>query len=473
MTLASPAFLVFLLGAILLYRSASRTGRAGLGFLVFASLAFYATWNPLFCLPLLSTATWDYRICRAIARTEGVRARRILVAISLTLDLSVLAFFKYFNFFADSALRTWSWAGGDSYEVMIKAGMGVGISFYTFQSLGGVLDVYRKDQEAPRSYLEYLAFVSFFPTLLAGPITRTETLIPQLRSGPAALSGESCGKGLFLITLGLVKKLVLADTIGLQLTGRVFELPGMYSSLEVLAGIYGYAAQIYCDFSGYSDIAIGSALLLGVALKDNFDSPYRSADLSEFWRRWHISLSTWLRDYLFFSLPGKRPGTVWPYLNLVVTFALGGLWHGAAWTYLLWGLAHGAGLAFMRLLQVRRRGRPARKPAWRTGLGVFITFHFVAFTWLFFRCSSLGQVAEVLRRLGALSTSWANLPAAALAAVGVAIAAQWVPRSWYDRTLRSFVALPAPGQALVILGAALLIRAAGTAAVSPFIYFQY
>jgi D-alanyl-lipoteichoic acid acyltransferase DltB (MBOAT superfamily) len=473
MTLASPVFLAFLLAVLLIYRGASRFGRTGLFAITLASLAFYATWNPLLCLPLLATATWDYLMCRALGRTERAGVRRALVTASLALDLSVLGFFKYFNFFAEPALDLWRAGGGQSYEILFRAGMAVGLSFYTFQSLSCVLDVYRKDQEPPRSWLEYLAFVSFFPTLLAGPITRAETLLPQFRMGAKPLDGETCGKALFLITLGFFKKLVLADTIALQLTGRVFELPGMYSSLEVLAGIYGYAAQIYCDFSGYSDIAIGSALLLGISLKDNFDSPYRSADLSEFWRRWHISLSTWLRDYLFFSLPGKRPGTPWPYLNIAVTFTLGGLWHGASWTYVLWGLAHGLGLAFMRLLQMRRRGRPAVRPAWRTVLGVFLTFHFVAFTWLFFRCANLEQVGEVLRRLGALTTTTANLPTAALLAAGAAILAQWAPKELYGRSLRSFVALPAPGQAALILGAALAIHAAGTASVSPFIYFQY
>lgn len=473
MTLASPVFLAFLLAALLLYRGAARLGRAGIASMALASLVFYATWNPLLCLPLLGTATWDYLVCRSLGRVQRAGPRRALVALGLTLDLSVLGFFKYFDFFAKPALDLWRAAGWGSYEVLIQAGTAVGLSFYTFQSVSCVLDVYRREQEPPRSWLEYLTFVSFFPTLLAGPITRAETLLPQLRLGPKTLDGEACGKALFLITLGFFKKLVLADTIALQLTGRVFELPGMYSSLEVLAGIYGYAAQIYCDFSGYSDIAIGSALLLGISLKDNFDSPYRSADLSEFWRRWHISLSTWLRDYIFFSLPGKRPGTPWPYLNLVVTFTLGGLWHGASWTYVLWGLSHGLGLALMRLLQGRRRGRPAARPVWRQACGVFLTFHFVAFTWLLFRCASLEQAGEVLRRLAALSTTTANLPAAALLATAAALAAQWVPQGTYTRAQRLFVALPAPAQVALILGAAIALHAAGTASVSPFIYLQY
>ena len=250
--------------------------------------------------------------------------------------------------------------------------------------------VYRGDAEPPRSYVEYLTFVAFFPTLLAGPITRAETLLPQLRSPAAALDAERGGRALFLIALGFVKKAVIADYLAISLVDRVFELPGMYSSLEVLTGVYGYAVQIYCDFSGYSDIATGSALLLGIGLKDNFNSPYRSADLAEFWRRWHISLSTWLRDYLFFSLPGKRPGTVFPYLNLVITFTLGGLWHGAGWTFVIWGLLQGLGLAFMRFLQVRGpRGKRPPKPAWRTVMGIALTFHFVAASWIFSRAAGI------------------------------------------------------------------------------------
>lgn len=471
MTLASPVYLAFLLAALLIYRGASRFGRSGLAVLAFLSLAFYATWNPLLLLPLLGTATWDWAICRAMGSAQGTATRRALVILSLALDLVVLGFFKYFDFFAGSALDLWRAAGGGGYELLFRAGMAAGISFYTFQSLSCVLDVYRREQEPARSWLEYLSFVAFFPTLLAGPITRAETLLPQIRRGPAPLDGEACGRALFLITLGFIKKVALADTLALQLTGRVFELPGMYSSLEVLAAIYAYAAQIYCDFSGYSDIAIGSALLLGISLKDNFDSPYRAADLAEFWRRWHISFSTWLRDYLFFALPGKRPGTSAPYLNLVLTFTLGGLWHGASWTYVLWGLTHGAGLALVRLVQSRRRGTPV--PAWRRLAGVVSTFHFVAFSWLFFRCANLDQVGEVLRRLCARSLTAANLPWTTLALTAAALLAQWLPESLYGRVQRGFVALPAPVQAGVVVAAALAVRAAGTSAVAPFIYFQY
>ncbi len=473
MTLGDPLSFLFLAAVAAGWRLLAARGRAGVAFLAASSLLFYATWNPLCVLPLLVTAAVDHAVGRALGRERRRAVRRLLVLASLVADLGLLAFFKYGNLLG-ATLAPLVHPGSPDAWPPFRIAFAAGISFYTFQSLSYVIDVYRGDQEPAGSFLDYLAFVSFFPTLLAGPITRAETLLPQLRRGPAVLSDDVGGRALFLIALGLVKKFVIADTLAVNLVNRVFEVPGLYTSTEVLAGVYGYAAQIYCDFSGYSDLAIGFALLLGVKLKDNFNSPYRSSDLAEFWRRWHISLSTWLRDYLFFSLPGNRTA-LGPYLNLVVTFTLGGLWHGASWTFAVWGLMHGAGLAFVRLLEQRRRRAGGVRPQGRLRRlsGSLVTFHFVLVTWVFFRCSTLSEAADVFRVLADRTTGLGNVSAVALLAIVVALFAQALPEEWLPRATARFSALPAPAQAALLLAVAAGVRLAAGSAVAPFIYFGF
>lgn len=467
MSFASPLYLPLLGLVAWLYLAARRWGRAPLGVLAGASLLFYAAWNPLYCLALLGTVTVDWAVGGRLGCTTSARGRRWLLVASLVYNLGTLACFKYFNLFAETASSLATALGGEL-AVPLRIVFAVGISFYTFQSLSYVIDVYRGDQAPCRSWLAYLAFVSFFPTLLSGPITRAETLLPQLERGPRPLDDRQVGQALFLLASGFVKK-AAADLLALNLVNRVFDLPGMFSSGEVLVGIYGYAVQIYLDFAGYSDLAIGSALLLGVRLKDNFNAPYRSADLGEFWRRWHISFSTWLRDYLFFALPGKDPRTAWPYLNLVVTFALGGLWHGAAWTYLLWGVLHGVGLALVHFITPRAR---VGALWWRIG-GTILTFHFVAFSWLLFRCQSLGEAGAVLGSLGRRSWQLGNVPPAAALVIVATLALQWLPGHWSSRLQDAFVALPAPAQAGCLVAVFVCLRLLAGAAPASFIYFAY
>jgi len=297
---------------------------------------------------LLATIVLDYYLALWIEDARSRAAKRALVAISVVSNLGVLFFFKYRAFVHNDVLGLTPHVA----QMLLPAG----ISFHTFQSLSYTVDVGRGQLRATRSPIKFATFVLFFPQLVAGPIVRAQDLLPQLETLPA-LELERATTGLFRIAIGLFKKIALADTLALAIVDRVFDNPGQFSSVEVLAGVYGYALQIYLDFSAYSDIAIGSAAVLGFELPENFRTPYRSGDLQQFWRRWHISLSTWLRDYLYVTLGGSR-GAPWrTYVNLALTMLLGGLWHGARWTFIVWGALHGFGLAITRLFQRQRAGK--------------------------------------------------------------------------------------------------------------------
>jgi D-alanyl-lipoteichoic acid acyltransferase DltB (MBOAT superfamily) len=291
---------------------------------------------------LLSTIVLDYYLAIWIEGSTNPTARKLLVLVSVLSNLGILFFFKYADFVTHDVLHL----DVDRLDLILPAG----ISFHTFQSLSYTIDVYRKELPATRSVVQFATFVLFFPQLVAGPIVRAQDLMPQLDTLPA-LELEKATRGLFRIVVGLFKKIALADTLAVSIVDRVFEAPERFSSLETLGGVYGYALQIYLDFSAYSDIAIGSAMVLGFTLPENFRTPYRSANIQEFWRRWHISLSTWLRDYLYIALGGSR-GAEWrTYLNLILTMLLGGLWHGASWAFIVWGGLHGFGLAITRYFQ--------------------------------------------------------------------------------------------------------------------------
>ena len=293
---------------------------------------------------LLGTIVLDYYLGIWIEQAVDPTLRKALVIVSLCSNLGILVVFKYTDFFIQDVLQL------DGEVERLNLILPAGISFHTFQSLSYTIDVYRKQLPATRSVIEFATFVLFFPQLVAGPIVRAQDLLPQLAS-PPPLERHAATAGLFRIVVGLFKKIALADTLALSIVDRVFEAPERFSSVEVLCGVYAYALQIYLDFSAYSDIALGSAQVLGFTMPENFRTPYRSANLQEFWRRWHISLSTWLRDYLYIALGGSR-GAEWrTYLNLIVTMLLGGLWHGASWAFIVWGALHGFGLAVTRYFQ--------------------------------------------------------------------------------------------------------------------------
>ncbi len=323
-----------------------------------ASSLFYHAWAAAmpgayrYLLALLfATIALDYYLGLWIERTEDPWRRKALVVVSLCSNLGVLVFFKYYDFFTQDVVGL----DVEPLQLILPAG----ISFHTFQSLSYTIDVYRREVRATRSVIDFATFVLFFPQLVAGPIVRARDLLPQLETLPA-LELERATAGVFRIVVGLFKKVAIADALALSIVDRVFEAPERFSSLEVLVGVYAYALQIYLDFSAYSDIAIGSAAVLGFTLPENFRTPYRSSNLQEFWRRWHISLSTWLRDYLYITLGGSKGARWRTYVNLSLTMLLGGLWHGASWAFIVWGALHGFGLAITRFFQ-RAAGNDARR----------------------------------------------------------------------------------------------------------------
>ncbi|HRI64608.1 MAG TPA: MBOAT family protein [Polyangium sp.] len=444
-------------------------------FLLVMSYGFYAAWNWRYLPLIFGSSTVDFFLARAIAKQKDPLQRKRLLAITVVLNLGFLGFFKYWNFAIENVQVVSAWLGGrpvatsESLRVLLPP---VGISFFTFESMSYVIDVYRGDLPAHRSYFRYLLFVAFFPHLVAGPIVRPRDLLPQFESMPT-LTRESGSEGLFLIALGLVKKVVFADQLAIHLVDRVFDRPENFSGLEVLTGVYAYAVQIYCDFSGYTDIAIGSALLLGVRFPPNFNAPYIATNLADFWRRWHISLSTWLRDYLYIPLGGNRGSSLLTYRNLMLTMVLGGLWHGASWTFVFWGFLHGAGLAVTRAVERRGGGQAEKRPLFPQPVGVFLTFHYVCLAWIFFRAPTFESALRVLRQIATLTTFHPNLPPIIASLLVFAMITHFLPRPMYEAAKARFTSMPAPLQGVVLfLVAIVLHEAAGVNAV-PFVYFQF
>ena len=475
MLFTSGTFYVFLIAVFFVYWAVAWRIRLRLVFLLASSCFFYSLAGGRALLLLVAISAIDFRTTRLMVRYDDRTWRRRLLFLSLTVDIGALCLFKYAGFFIQSASDVLALVGIAISVSHLNIVAPIGISFFIFQSLAYVIDVYRKDTEPAGSYLDYLAFVSFFPTIVAGPILRAKQLLPQL-SARLMLDSTTGGQALFLIAIGLVKKIAIADYLSANLVERVFDFPERFSSLEVLAAVYGYTLQIYADFSGYTDIAIGSAMLLGFTLPVNFNAPYRALDLPDFWRRWHISLSTWLRDYVFFSIAGPRTrNSMVLYGGLVVTMLVGGLWHGPAWTFVLWGLLHGIGLVSVRAwASFRRRvGLAKRNSRWSRFASVAITFHFVCFAWVFFRAETVERAIALLNRLFTFTTGTSNLglPLALIIALG--FIAHWIPDEWFETARNGFVRLPAPAQACVLFITALGLYFAASSDVVPFIYSRF
>ncbi|MBI2378463.1 MAG: MBOAT family protein [Deltaproteobacteria bacterium] len=394
MTFDSAEFVWFFLGVLALYAVLSH--RAQNILLLIASYFFYGYWDWRFLGLLFASSVVDFHLAQAIEATVDVRKRRRLVTASLALNLGFLGFFKYFGFFVSSANEALTTLGLGSLGGTLEVVLPVGISFYTFQTMSYVVDVYRGDVRACRRILDFALFVSFFPQLVAGPIERAGDLLPQLES-PRTLRRQEISEGFALLLFGYYAKVVVADNFA-PFVERGFHDPASKPGLVVATAVYSFAIQIYGDFLGYSSIARGLGLILGVKLMHNFRMPYFAKDPSDFWRRWHISLSTWLRDYLYIPLGGNRRGSGRTRFNLAATMLLGGLWHGAAWHFVAWGAFHGALLAIHR--ELVRILPPARELAWARPLKIAAYFQLTCVGWIFFRSEQIKDVPIVLRRFG-------------------------------------------------------------------------
>jgi alginate O-acetyltransferase complex protein AlgI len=465
-----------------------RTAR-NLFLFAFSLFFYYKSSGYFFCLLLLTTVI-DYVMGWQIFRADSKALKKFYVFLSLCMNLGLLSYFKYAYFlsgFINSFFGTafepvdylayWTNYLTDSNLDITHILLPVGISFYTFQSISYSIDIYRGVIKPVNSFLDFAFFVSFFPQLVAGPIVRASEFVPQIYK-PYDLTRPEFNRAVFLILTGLVKKILISDYISSNFVDRVFESPVSYTGFENLMSVYGYTIQIYCDFSGYTDIAIGVALLLGFRLSTNFNAPYISQNITEFWRRWHISLSTWLKDYLYISLGGNRKGKVRQYVNLFITMLLGGLWHGAHIKFLIWGALHGLALAFHKLW-MELTGTDGKA---KTFLGKFwaqlLTFHFVAFCWIFFRADNLEIVKQVLRQITyhfepQLVPQMVVAYKAVFSLMLFAYLIHFIPVPQKNRLGELFGYIPDLAKAAVIVVIILGLYQVKTAAIQPFIYFQF
>ncbi|TAD95611.1 MAG: MBOAT family protein [Bacteroidetes bacterium] len=457
-------------------------------FLMWVSMYFYYLTGGYFFTLLVFSTLVDYFIGKKIYETDSQKLKKQLVFLSVFVNLAVLAYFKYTYFFVDGLnflfetdfqasnfLSVLSNEIADTEFNIHKIILPVGISFYTFQTISYSVDIYRGQLKPVKSMADFAFFVSFFPQLVAGPIVRASDFIPQIYE-EYKLSEQEFGRAIFLIINGLIKKILISDYLSTNFVDRVFSDPNAYSGFENLTAVYGYSIQIYCDFSGYTDIAIGLSLLLGFRLPINFNSPYKSLNITEFWRRWHISLSSWLRDYLYISLGGNRHGKFKTYLFLFTTMLLGGLWHGASVRFIIWGALHGIALAVHKWwLEIYPKAIDNQRDKIISG---FITFHFVAFCWIFFRAEDMQKVGDILSNIlfnfradliAEVLFSYKNIFAVMILGYGV----HWLPSEWKIEIARRFNFLPDLTKAIVIVGIILMLFQIRTSEIQPFIYFQF
>jgi alginate O-acetyltransferase complex protein AlgI len=460
MQVGSGAYYLFVATVFFLYWVAARARRARLGIVLLANYVFCAQFGVFYALLLPACSLVDYSVGLGLMRLRQPALRRLLVGVSIALNLALLTGSRYMPALLNRH-------GGVQWDWVFP----LGLSFYTFQALTYTLDLYRRDAEGTHSLLAHLSAVSFFPTIVAGPITRVSELLKQFAGAPALTRADG-GRAFFLIGLGLMKKALIADYLGDNFVNRVFDTPNLYSGAEALIAVYAYSLQLYFDFSGYTDIARGVAQLLGIRLPINFDRPYLSANVTEFWRRWHITFSNWLRDYLYFSLPGKRT-KVMPYINLVITMILGGLWHGTTWTFAIWGALHGTALAVTRLWQTLG-GKPKQPGAiWSRPLRILCTYQFVCLTWIFFRAASLSDALALLSRIGSLTVSVENVSWPLAAVLLIAAASMFIGKKLYSRTMDLFANSPFYVHAAALALVAVALQLLGGRASVPFVYSRF
>jgi D-alanyl-lipoteichoic acid acyltransferase DltB (MBOAT superfamily) len=465
-------------------------------YLFIVSLFFYYQSSGYFFTLLIFSTIADYTLGRLIYSSENKKHKKIFLTLSVMINLGLLSYFKYTYFFTDIVNRIFNtnlqvvnllakWSNeiaGTGFDISTII-LPVGISFYTFQTISYTVDIYRNKVKPVKNIIDFGFYVSFFPQLVAGPIVRAAEFVPQLYE-KFKLTRREFGHALFLIINGLLKKMLISDYISINYVDRVFDAPLSYSGFENIMAVYGYSLQIYCDFSGYTDIAIGVALLLGFRLPLNFNSPYKAINVTDFWRRWHISLSSWLRDYLYISLGGNRKGEIRRNINLMITMLLGGLWHGAHLRFIIWGGIHGVALVLQKQWsRLMKFLNPAYHPIHsRTKLSrfvsVFFTFHIVTAAWIFFRAQNMTKARQMISRI--LSPIDINLLPKMIESYkevfGIMIAGfilHWLPDNFKEKYRGWFIQSPLIVKIITILLVVFIIYQVKSAAIQPFIYFKF
>lgn len=453
----SPAYFVFAGVVITIYWLCWRWKAARLMVLLAANLFFLARLAWFYPVVLLGTASIDFLVglgLQNLPRKETGR-RFALVSVSVGLNVGLLVATKCLPLALGELMR-WVFP--------------LSLSFYCFQSMTYTIDLYRGLGKGTRSYAAHLTAASLFTVIVAGPINRLSELIGQMER-PFELTEAQGGRALLLIASGLLKKLLIADFLSNNVVNRIFDTPTLYSGAEVLIGVYAYALQIYFDFSGYTDIAMGMCLLLGLTVPDNFNRPYWSVSIADFWRRWHITFSNWLRDYVYFSLPSARKWRGANYLNPIIVMLLGGLWHGIGWTFVVWGLLHGAGLAILRVYQNWRGKKPLA--TWRRYAAIFFTFQFVCLTWVFFRSPDMGTAMAVLGRVGSGTFTLDNMTWAMAGVMAVGVAVHAIPVKWFERTVEIFGQMPFVVQGAGLAAVVLAIEFLSGRGSTSFVYSNF
>ena len=476
---SSGLFLFLFLGFSFVYMLLRRQDAARILFVTLFSYYFYykSSGTYFFLLAIVTVSDWvlGHYIGSWVKRGDHwKRKARWLVGLSIVIDMSLLAYFKYTNFFFGSLAEIVG-ANFQPWDIFLP----VGISFFTFQSLSYTIDIYRGEVTPLNRLLDYAFFVSFFPQLVAGPIVKARDFVPQIRK-PLCVTNRMFAQGFYLVLIGIFKKAVISDYISLNFVDRIFDNPSLYSGIENLLGLYGYALQIYCDFSGYSDMAIGLALLLGFRFPQNFNVPYTSASPTEFWRRWHISLSTWIRDYIYISMGGSRKGKFRTYVNLFLTMLICGLWHGAALNFILWGALHGFALACHKFFsqQVLHHDRHYRSTGWKRVVAVFLTFHFVVFAWMLFRLDELEPMNAMINQIvydfnpqlfWSIVTSYWTV----FLLVAIGYITHWLPQPLERRIIMALTRCNVLVYALLLTALIYFVIQVRSSDVQPFIYFQF
>jgi D-alanyl-lipoteichoic acid acyltransferase DltB (MBOAT superfamily) len=465
-------YVLFLVLVFLAFWAVVRYRMLRLVLLLVASYLFYMGWNATFVLLIIASTVADYYCGLWMGVVENPRGRTALLAASLVYNLGVLGVFKYADFFIGATTEALALGGIEVTPHYLRLVLPAGISFYTFQSLSYTIDVYRRKIEPSRSFVEFATYVAFFPQLVAGPIVRAKEFMPQFRHTPR-LSRQQAGEALFLILVGMLKKVVIADHLAADYLDQVFDDPMTHSSTEAWLAIYGYSWQLYGDFSGYTDIARGSAKLFGFELPENFSRPWRSTGPIEFWRTWHMTLGRWVQDYIYVPLGGSKKGRVRTYINLAVCFFAVGIWHGAGWAYVIFALMQSIGVTVNRIWRDiwKVEGPPPFGPK-AIGLNV-LTHIFFALSWSVFRPASLGHMRDLHHQL--IAGEWWPIqigPWSWVVLVGMPVL-HFTPVEWVDRAQRALGRAPVLAQVLVAALVAALVAHVSSHQPTPFIYFQF